>query len=109
LTPNERGWVGGIPRAMLAPVSLSSLSLREGEGVRLECGETLFRCPALSPLQITSRVMGVEPFMVPTSSCNWHPWLGGIVCAISASLEAREASKCTPLIGKSYRFDLESS
>lgn len=97
-----------MPRAMLAPVSLSSLSLREGEGVRLECGETLFRCPPLSPLQITLCVMGVEPFMVPTS-CNWHPWPGGMACAISARVEARGVSKCTPLIGESYRFDLEST
>src|SRR6267142_547386 len=98
-----------MPRVVLVPVSLSSLSLREGDGVRLECGEILFMCPPLSPLHITSHVTGVEPFMDPTSSCNWHPWLGGMACAISASAEASEASKCTPLIGKLYTLDLETT
>ena len=33
----------------------------------------------------------------------------GMTWAISASVEASEASKCTPLIGKSYMLDLEST
>ena len=86
------------------PVSLSSsLSVKEGDGVRLERGETLFRCLPLSPLHLAP--CGVESFMAPTSSCNWHPLPGGMTCAISASVEASAVSRCTPLIlGRLYKL-----
>lgn len=88
-----------MPRAVIPfPVSLSSLSVKEGDGVRLERGETLFRCLPLSPLHLTPCVPGAESFTAPTSSCNWHPLPGGMTCAISASVEASEVSRRTPFI-----------
>lgn len=88
-----------MPRAATPfPVSLSSLSVKEGDGVRLERGETLFRCLPLSPLHLTSCVPGVESFIAPTSSCNWHPLPGGMTCEISASVATSEVSRCTPFI-----------
>jgi len=80
------------------PASLSSLSVKEGDGVRLERGEILFRCLPLSPLHLTPCVPDIESFMALTSSCNWHPMLGGMTCAIPASEGASEVPSCTPFI-----------